>query len=540
MKVNLWKLERWPLFLMVFVGLLGRLLLMPRYLEDYDSIYFTQALTHYSVLTLSPHWPGYPVFIWGAKLVFWFMHDTSLALHMVSAAASSLTVIPLAALAMGFVGLGRLSEVRVRWAGLAAVMLWTVVPISWVDGTEALSDPLAAFCAACLLYASWRAMQGLESRWLLMAGVCAGSLLGIRLAGATLLGVLLWPVGVVLLSKLPPLERFRRVGLVLAGVVVAVAVWFGWQLSVDGLRWFEVGREMLGSHHLDWVVGATEDSLPAQLGRFARTVLANGLGGLAGLFAWDRALVTVGWCLGIAAGCWTMLKPPYRRSFGLLATFVLPHLVWVFLTRDLTSARYALPVIVTLVPLATVGLCMLLLPGNSSFSIHKIPLSVLVASIAAALFIFASLRVTFPLALEHRDSPPVEQQQVKFIQSMVSAVATGRNATLLMQEPMLFTRSMLIGVRMPIRDAATVGPDEPEFEDRTKLVLASSLNMTLKTWPNWWQPIARFCRNPLLRARTRDANQIVLYRYVPRAQRSTEKVAERLGAELTGALSECP
>jgi Protein of unknown function (DUF2723) len=533
-------LKQLQVSLIVLIGLAVRLVLMPSYLEDYDSLYFAQGLTRYSVLTLSPHWPGYPVFIWMAKFVFLLTHDAGRALHIVSAVASSLTAIPLAALATGFVGLERASEVRARWAGLVTFVLWTLVPISWVDGTEALSDPLAAFCAACLLYASWRAMQGLESRWLLMAGVSAGILLGIRLAGVTLLGVLLWPVGAVLLSKLPLLERFRRVGLVLAGVVIPVAVWFGWQLSVDGLRWFEVGREMLGSHHLDWVVEANEDSLPAQLGRFARTVLASGLGGLAGSLAWDRALVTAGWILGIVVGCWTMFQSPYRRSFGLLATFVLPHLLWVFLTRDLTSARYALPVIVTLVPLATVGFCALPLRGNLSFSIRKISLSVLVASIAATPFVFASLHVTFPLALEHRDSPPVEQQQVKFIQSMVSAVVPGRDATLLMREPMLFTRSMLIGVRMPIRDATTVGPDEHEFQDQTKLVLASSLNATLETWPNWWQPIARFCRNPLLQARTRDANQIVLYRYVPRADRSAEKVADRPGPESAGPSSWCP
>ena len=71
---------------------------------------------------------------------------------------------------------------------------------------------------------------------------------------------------------------------------------------------------------------------------------------------------------------------------------------------------------------------------------------------------------------------------------------------------------------MPIRDAATVGPDEVGFRERTKLVLASSLNSNLETWPTWWRPIARFCRNPLLQARARDANEIVLYRYVSRSE----------------------
>ena len=90
------------LVLFALVGFAGRVLTMPHYIETIDSYNFVRALDHYSVVDYSPHWPGYPVYIWIGSFVNRFVSDPVLALHLLSVAATSLTVFPLAALTVAW------------------------------------------------------------------------------------------------------------------------------------------------------------------------------------------------------------------------------------------------------------------------------------------------------------------------------------------------------------------------------------------------------------------------------------------------------
>ena len=58
-----------PLFLL-FTCILSRIFTAIYYVEDIDSLRFALSMQEYSLVKLQPHFPGYPVFIFFAKILY--------------------------------------------------------------------------------------------------------------------------------------------------------------------------------------------------------------------------------------------------------------------------------------------------------------------------------------------------------------------------------------------------------------------------------------------------------------------------------------
>ena len=85
------------LLLLLHLAWLGWLLAFPVALDSDDALNFSHGVTRFSVLEFAPHFPGYPAFIWLARLINLAVDDPARAVQWASLFGTAL-IAPLAAL----------------------------------------------------------------------------------------------------------------------------------------------------------------------------------------------------------------------------------------------------------------------------------------------------------------------------------------------------------------------------------------------------------------------------------------------------------
>ncbi|MDX7822607.1 hypothetical protein SJT38_05695 [Aeromonas caviae] len=206
---------------------LGWLLAFPVALDSDDALNFAHGVVRFSVLEFSPHFPGYPAFIWLARLINLAVDDPARAVQWASLLGSSLLAPLAASLAV------RLWQ---RPSLLAPVWLLVLaLPLTPTFALSGLSDgpALAAWLGALL---------ALQQRKIALAGLLLGLMLALRPSYFVLALLPLW---------LGMAQKGTRVRFVLPIALVGLAcLLFVWQ--ADGWAYFAEGRRFTDGHFTLW------------------------------------------------------------------------------------------------------------------------------------------------------------------------------------------------------------------------------------------------------------------------------------------------
>jgi len=124
--------QRWILAVATLVAAASRLLSLPRTPWDWDELLFMQALDRYNVALHNPHPPGFPLYIFAAKVIRKLGFGNFHALQALSVIAAML-IVP----AMFF--LCRALAMRFS-TSLSAALILAFFPNVWFYGGAALSD----------------------------------------------------------------------------------------------------------------------------------------------------------------------------------------------------------------------------------------------------------------------------------------------------------------------------------------------------------------------------------------------------------------
>lgn len=227
--------RRWPspcsttiwLLILLQLAWLGWLLTFPVALDSDDALNFAHGVVRFSVLEFSPHFPGYPAFIWLARLINLAVDDPARAVQWASLLGSSL----LAPLAASLV-------VRLWQRPSLLAPVWLLVlalPLTPTLALSGLSDgpALAAWLAALL---------ALLHRKAALAGLLLGLMLALRPSYFVLALLPLW---------LGMAQQGTRVRFVLPIALVGLAcLLFVWQ--ADGWAYFSEGRRFTDGHFTLW------------------------------------------------------------------------------------------------------------------------------------------------------------------------------------------------------------------------------------------------------------------------------------------------
>ncbi len=203
------------------------LLTFPVALDSDDALNFAHGVVRFSVLEFSPHFPGYPAFIWLARLINLAVDDPARAVQWASLLGSSLLA-PLAAFL----------AVRLWQRPSLLVPVWLLVlalPLTPTLALSGLSDgpALAAWLGALL---------ALQQRKIALAGLLLGLMLALRPSYFMLALLPLW---------LGMAQQGNRVRFVLPIALVGLAcLLFVWQ--ADGWAYFAEGRRFTDGHFTLW------------------------------------------------------------------------------------------------------------------------------------------------------------------------------------------------------------------------------------------------------------------------------------------------
>jgi len=206
---------------------LGWLLTFPVALDSDDALNFAHGVVRFSVLEFSPHFPGYPAFIWLARLINLAVDDPARAVQWASLLGSSLLA-PLAAFL----------AVRLWQRPGLLVPVWLLVlalPLTPTLALSGLSDgpALAAWLGTLL---------ALQQRKIALAGLLLGLMLALRPSYFVLTLLPLW---------LGMAQQGNRVRFVLPIALVGLAcLLFVWQ--ADGWAYFAEGRRFTDGHFTLW------------------------------------------------------------------------------------------------------------------------------------------------------------------------------------------------------------------------------------------------------------------------------------------------
>ena len=154
------------------------------WLDDWDSVLFARALDGIDLRAHHPHPPGYPGYVFLARLLYWVLGDKQLGLVVLSNLAAAGTLVLL-------IELGRL--LKSPAAGVVAALVLFSAPAFIQAGQVAMADivmaPFLVGSAVCFLHA-WERRDPVRN-WLFAAGAaCLGYGVGVRPQAVLLLATI--------------------------------------------------------------------------------------------------------------------------------------------------------------------------------------------------------------------------------------------------------------------------------------------------------------------------------------------------------------
>ncbi|MGE6167600.1 hypothetical protein [Aeromonas rivipollensis] len=226
----------------------GWLFTFPVALDSDDALNFAHGVVRFSVLEFSPHFPGYPAFIWLARLINLVVDDPAAAVQWASLLGTAL-IAPLAAwLAVRL--WQRPSLLAPVWLLVLALPLTPTLALSGLSDGPALAAWLGALLA-------------LQHRKPALAGLLLGLLLALRPSYFVLTLLPLW------LGWQQKGERRKFLfPIALVGLISLLFVW-----QADGWAYFGEGRRFTDGHFTLW--GNTAAAHGDRLLSWARTFNAQ-------------------------------------------------------------------------------------------------------------------------------------------------------------------------------------------------------------------------------------------------------------------------
>jgi hypothetical protein len=381
-------------------------------------------------------------------------------------------------------------------AGLAAPLLWTLAPLAWIAGNEAVSDPPALLLGLWLLLAATAALDAVETgrleaaaRPARLAAVCAGLMLGVRPTYLPLVA----PMAVVIAVLARRAGRGRSIALQATGLFLGViALWWGWQLAMDGTRYFQAARSHVRGHAEAWGGSLLTDPAPwSRPWRWLAT-LAAGWVGRDGLGLLRPATLLVLLAL-IAAGTLRLARARAWGPLGLTLAWLSAYGGTVLLAFDVGLDRYALPVLPLLGLLAGLGL-----PRRRAG---------LVLLLALLLPLGAQ---TVRLAAAHEGAPRLGHRLAFWLARHVDVSHHVLFATLAAPNLAFYVRAAGVPIVVRPQAAQRLSSEAEQVAASGRVALATE---PAPDRPESWQPLARFCRGPI--SEETGVTELWLYRYAP-------------------------
>lgn len=312
------------------------------YVRSWDEVDFVLAVDRFDLLAMQPHFPGYPYFIAGAKLIHLWLGDPVQSLIVWNAALACSAAFPIAQLAGRHIG-----AAAAAWVPVCILSL----PYLWLMGSRPMSECAGIAVLWWYLWSVRSAADRPQSNVRLTAALLLFSILmGIRLSyfpfGTALLLLLIFQYR----SAPAGSRRLRRLLLTLAAGAGAQLVWVGGLVLSEGTLqgFWQLSMAFVEGHFSEWGGGVSSVKVPI-VTRFVtlfsdhliRDIWMSGSALLAACYGMLIAATGYGIVRMRGGGRRTFSVPKYARWLlvGLAA-----YAVWVLLGQNIEKPRHIAPV----------------------------------------------------------------------------------------------------------------------------------------------------------------------------------------------------
>ncbi|MBO8171435.1 MAG: nucleoporin-interacting protein [Bacillaceae bacterium] len=398
MKRTVW----FGLFAILIMTFAWRLFYISPYASTWDQVDFVLALERFDLLSMQPHFPGYPYFILGGRLFHLWLEDPVTSLSVLNVVLAMTAVIPVYLLA------------RRRFQPVYSLFISLMVQAPaylWILTAQPVSEGTAL---AILWWYWWGLAKALDNRtWYvqLLPLFLFGLLMGVRLSWFPFgLGILfLWIYDAYRHWEKPRRQVISRLLFYMMAATFFQLLWIGGLVQVTGsIRGFvKLALAFVTGHFEDWG-GAVSSSSLTFVERLSRLLFDDII--WTGWFADSVivAFVTGGFFLASAASVLSFRRRDgWARTPRLLPSFdmwmvimCLVYLIWVLLAQNVEKPRHISPLIGPVFYMATAAV---LGVARSRMALMLPVLVLVVQSVAGMIYTYQQTRelpATYQLAQE--------------------------------------------------------------------------------------------------------------------------------------------
>ena len=330
------------LVVLLLVCIFSRIATSVYYIEDIDSLRFALSIQDYDILSLQPHFPGYPVFCFLAKILHFIFGNMGASFSIIGGVSIFFIVYYLL----------RIFNANLKtYEGQYIALIIFFNPLFWIMSNRYMPDLMGLSIALSALY--YLIYANKQGRHLEKGLILSGLLAGVRLSYIPLL---LIPIWIVLYNHK---DRIR----LSFYLFFAVLIWFIPLVFITGFSdLFVIAQRHTVGHFMDY--GGTiftEQSFSNRFIYLLRSIWADGFGGYWSSRGLTSVILTV------------LLLVQFRTSFKDLKTkwnsdnclriftyCVVIYFVWILLFQNVIfKSRHILPILLFF--------CILLIHGQEKY-----------------------------------------------------------------------------------------------------------------------------------------------------------------------------
>ena len=363
--------------------MVSRLFTAIYYIEDIDSLRFALSIQDYDLAKIQPHFPGYPVFCFLVKVLYFFTGSL----------AQSFSLIGGISVFMIILYTNKIFSTKLNSSlGFFISSIIFFNPMIWLMSNRYMPD-LFGFALACMILCSLiRYDNSISSIY--SAFFFSGLMLGVRLSYFPIIFFAL--LAIIFKNK-------YSLSWLISYFILGIIIWLVPILIITGPNdLISIAKNHTLGHFYDYGGSViTDNDLNLRILRIIESIGADGFGGYWPGRSTKTLFVSV--IMGILSivGIRQMIKNiKFERSLLLILLCSLIYLVWIFVSQNVIyKSRHILPILLFVFLILSYGY-EYLLTKNRSF-----------AKIIVSIFVVFLIQITYKLT--HQHTMPTAISQVK-------------------------------------------------------------------------------------------------------------------------------
>ncbi len=347
--------------ILLAVCILSRAITSIYYIEDIDSLRFALGVHDYSIMKLQPHFPGYPIFLFFAKVVFFFANSLGITFSLMGG-ISIFIIIHFTC---------KLARIELNSpAGLFCSATIFFNPLFWIISNRYMPDIFGAAIMVAALY--YLILHNDLDHKLIFGAFLTGILAGTRLS---YLPFLIVPTAFAVYKSENKKYFFYSF---LIGILVWLLpfVWVtGWNDLITA-----ASKQTIG-HFTDFGgTSITENNWNLRLELFFSSIWADGFGGFLAGRHWLTIILSILFSLLLLLSAKSFINNFKINDVAKLLFYsMLVYSIWILLFQNVIhKSRHVIPIVIVLLYFLAVSTSILILKNRTAYIVSSLYLTTLV------------------------------------------------------------------------------------------------------------------------------------------------------------------